>query len=249
MVINGTHAATGTATTGTTGTTGATGTTGTSGTSSSTSSSATGGVNLAGTDFLTLMLAQLQNQDPTSPIDSNQFLTQLAQLSEVQGINQLNTTFTTLSNSLSSSQAMQASSLLGHQVLVTSSTATLATAGATVTGAVNVPQNSSQVIVDVSDAAGNLVQQIPLGAQSTGLANFTWDGTESDGSQAPAGTYTLNAQVAGVSSTAAIPTYVNGMVQSVSMGGTGSSTSSSGLTLNVSGQGSVPFSSVLQISN
>ena len=41
---------------------------------------------LGGTNFLTLMLAQLKNQDPTSPVDSNTFLTQLAQLSEVQGI-------------------------------------------------------------------------------------------------------------------------------------------------------------------
>jgi flagellar basal-body rod modification protein FlgD len=242
MVINGTHAVTGTATTGTAGTTG----TGTSGTSSSSSTSATGGVNLGGTDFLTLMLAQLKNQDPTSPIDSNQFLTQLAQLSEVQGINQLNTSFSTMA---SGSQAMQASSLLGHQVLVSSSTATLATAGASVTGAVDVPQTSTQVIVDVSDAGGNLVQQVSLGAQSAGMANFTWDGTEADGSQAPAGTYTLTAQVAGVSSSTAIPTYVNGMVQSVSMGGTSSSGSGSGLTLNVSGLGSVPYSSVLQISN
>ena len=73
---------------------------------------------LGGTDFLTLMLAQLKNQDPTSPVDSNTFLTQLAQLSEVQGITSLNTSFSALSSSLSSSQALQASSLLGHQALV-----------------------------------------------------------------------------------------------------------------------------------
>ena len=79
---------------------------------------------LGGTDFLTLMLAQLQNQDPTSPVDSNTFLTQLAQLSEVQGISALNTSFSTLSSSLTSSQALQASSLLGHQALVASGTAT-----------------------------------------------------------------------------------------------------------------------------
>ena len=69
------------------------------------------------------MLAQLKNQDPTSPVDSNTFLSQLASLSEVQGITQLNTSFGALSSSLSSSQALQASSLLGHQALVNSSTA------------------------------------------------------------------------------------------------------------------------------
>src|SRR5450631_4511934 len=101
------------------------------------------GTSLGGTDFLTLMLAQLKNQDPTSPVDSNTFLSQLASLSEVQGITSLNTSFSALSSSLSSSQALQASSLLGHQALVNSSTATLA-AGSAVTGAINIPQTTSQ---------------------------------------------------------------------------------------------------------
>src|ERR1700720_777151 len=173
MLINGTHAAappTGTGTgTGTTGA-GGTGSTGSSGTTGS--APAAGGTTLGGTDFLTLMLAQLKNQDPTSPVDSNTFLTQLAQLSEVQGITSLNTSFSTLSSSLSSSQALQASSLLGHQAMVNSSTATLAAPGAAVTGAVNVPQNTSQVTLSITNSSGALVNQINLGAQSAGLANF-----------------------------------------------------------------------------
>jgi flagellar basal-body rod modification protein FlgD len=219
--------------------TNATGGTGSAGTGSK---PAVSGTTLGGTDFLTLMLAQLKNQDPTSPVDSNTFLTQLAQLSEVQGINTLNTTFT---NSLSSSQAMQASSLLGHQAMVNSTTATLATSGATVNGAVNVPQTTSQVVLTITDSNGAQVRQINLGAQSSGLASFTWDGKESNGSQAPAGQYTLSAQYAGaVSGGTAATTLVTGTVQSVSMGA-----GTTGLTLNVAGVGSVPFSSVQQISN
>jgi flagellar basal-body rod modification protein FlgD len=245
MLINGTHATTpptGTGTgTGTTGT-GGTGSSGDTGSAGSTPAASAG--TLGGTDFLTLMLAQLQNQDPTSPVDSNTFLSQLAELSEVQGITSLNTSFTTLSSSLSSSQALQASSLLGHQALVSSSTATLA-AGATVTGAVNVPQTTSQVVLSISNSSGALVSQINLGAQSSGLANFSWNGTTSNGSQAPAGTYTLSAQYAGATSGGtAATTLVNGTVESVSMGA-----GSTGLTLNVAGIGSVPFSSVQQISN
>src|SRR5580693_8602841 len=216
----------------------------TSSTGTTSSSTTGGGVSLGGTDFLTLMLAQLQNQDPTSPIDSNTFLTQLAQLSEVQGITQLNTSFSTLSNSLTSSQALQASSLLGHQVLAASSTGTLATAGAPLTGAVSVPQTSSQVTLNISNSAGVLVGSINLGAQPAGLADFSWNGQMSKGSAAPAGTYTLSAQVAGVASGTAVPTLVNGTVDSVTMGA-----GSTGLTLNVAGLGSVPFSSVQQISN
>jgi flagellar basal-body rod modification protein FlgD len=248
MIISHTHAAAGTGTTGTTGSNGTNGTGSTGGTTangaSTANASTANGVTLGGTDFLTLMLAQLKNQDPTSPVDSNEFLSQLASLSEVQGINQLNTSFSTLSNSLISNQAMQASSLLGHQVLAASSTATLSTAGATVSGAVNVPQTSSQVTLNISNSAGVLVQSINLGAQSAGLASFTWNGQGPNGAAAPAGTYTLSAQVAGVASGTAVPTLVSGTVDSVTMGA-----GTTGLTLNVAGLGSVPFSSVQQISN
>jgi flagellar basal-body rod modification protein FlgD len=252
MVINGTQgaaqaaaaqsgAATGTgATTGSGSTTGAGSTTGTGSAANSVTSAAT----LGGTDFLTLMLAQLKNQDPTSPVDSNTFLSQLAQLSEVQGITQLNTSFSTLSSSLSANQALQASSLLGHQVLVTSPTAQLA-AGGTVTGSVSVPQTTSSVVLSIADSTGNVVRSIPLGAQAAGLANFSWDGKESSGSAAPAGTYTFGVAYAGQTQTSgAATTFVNGTVESVSMGA-----GSAGMTLNVAGVGSVAFSSLQQISN
>src|SRR5260221_9363299 len=174
--------------------TGATAASSTSG--SSGSGSAAGAATLGGTNFLTLMLAQLKNQDPTSPVDSNQFLNQLASLSTVQGITQLNTSFGSLSSSLVSSQALQASSLLGHQALVSSKTANL-TANGSVSGAVDVPQTTSQAVGNISDSSGPLVRQINLGAQSTGLANFSWDGKLEDGSQTARGPYTLSAQVAG----------------------------------------------------
>jgi flagellar basal-body rod modification protein FlgD len=211
---------------------------GTSGTGSAANSST-----LGGTNFLTLMLAQLKNQDPTSPVDSNQFLNQLASLSTVQGITQLNTSFASLSSSLTSNQAMQASTLLGHHVLVSSPTAELAANGS-VTGAISVPQTTSQAVLNISTSSGVLIRQIDLGAQSKGLANFTWDGKQQDGSQAPAGKYTLSAQFAGATSGTAASTYVNGTVQSVTMGA-----GQTGLTLDVSGLGSVPFASVQQISN
>jgi flagellar basal-body rod modification protein FlgD len=213
---------------------------------SATAPASTTGTSLGGTDFLTLMLAQLKNQDPTSPVDSNTFLSQLASLSQVQGITQLNTSFSALSSSLASNQAMQASSLLGHQALVASKTTTLAAAGA-VTGAVQIPQTTSDSVLNISNSSGALIRQIDLGAQSTGLVNYSWDGKQQDGSQAPAGTYTLSALYADASSSngsTAATTYVNGTVQSVTMGA-----GTTGLTLNISGLGSVPFSNVQQISH
>jgi flagellar basal-body rod modification protein FlgD len=209
-----------------------------------TAASATSATSIGGTDFLTLMLAQLKNQDPTSPADSNTFLTQLAQLSQVQGLNTLNNSFASLSGSLVSSQAMQASSLLGHTALVSSPTASIGAAGQTVSGAINVPLLTSQVLLNIKDSAGNLVQQIDLGKQPAGMTTFTWNGRLGDGSQAPPGTYTLSAQAAGAPKGTVVGTYVNGTVDSVTMGAGGS-----GLSLDVSGLGSVPFSNVQQISN
>jgi flagellar basal-body rod modification protein FlgD len=245
MLINGTHAATNTGTTGTGSTTGTGNTTGTGSTGSSSSSSAASSTTLGGTDFLTLMLAQLKNQDPTNPVDSNTFLTQLAELSEVQGINGLNTSFATLSTSLTSNQALQASSLLGHQALVSSSTVTTSGSGGTVTGSVGVPQTTSDVVLNISNSAGVLVKQIDLGAQSAGMTNFSWDGSTGTGAKAPADTYTLTAEYAGAAQGGtAASTYVNGTVESVSMG-----SGSTGMTLNIAGVGSVPFSTVQTISN
>jgi len=248
MIINGTPAnaaaAIGTAAATSTGTGSTSGTGAAAGTGSKSSPGGVSGTTLGGTDFLTLMLAQLKNQDPTSPVNSNTFLTQLAQLSEVQGITSLNTSFSALSSSFSSGQALQASSLLGHHALVSSSTAQLA-AGGTASGAVNVPQSTSSVVLSITDSSGNVVRTLGLGAQSAGAASFSWDGKAANGAQVPAGKYTLSAQYAGqIKGGAAATTAVNGTVESVSMGA-----GSTGLTLNVAGVGSVPFTSLQQISN
>jgi flagellar basal-body rod modification protein FlgD len=194
-------------------------------------------------EFLTLMLAQLKAQDPTKPVDSAAFLGQLAQISQVQGLAQLNDSFNTLSGSISSNQALQASSLLGRNALVASNSIALGSSGA-ISGAVDLPQATGGVIVNITDAAGVVVQQIPLGAQSQGLARFGWDGNLGDGSRAPAGTYKVNAVYAGAGNVAsAANTLINSTVLSVTMGA-----GQSGLTLNLSGVGNVPFASVRQIS-
>jgi flagellar basal-body rod modification protein FlgD len=194
-------------------------------------------------EFLTLMLAQLKAQDPTKPVDSTAFLGQLAQISQVQGLAQLNDSFKTLSGSISSNQALQASSLLGRNALVASGNINLGSTGA-ITGAVDLPQSTGGVVVNITDAAGTVVQQLNLGAQSQGLAKFAWDGRMADGSRAPAGIYKVNALYAGVGNQAtAATTLINSAVLSVTMGA-----GQSGLTLNLSGVGDVAFGNVRQIS-
>jgi flagellar basal-body rod modification protein FlgD len=205
------------------------------------SASATAAVNSI--DFLNLMLTQLKNQDPTQPLDTSQMSAQLAQIGTVTGINQLNSSFSALASSFASNQALQASSLLGRNVLVASGVAPLS-AGGKVNGAVDVTKGAGAVTVQVFNAAGALVKTLPLGTPSTGLAQFTWDGTDNSGAAQPAGSYVLKAQGVSGTQNTALQTLVSAQVQSVTLNGGGAA---GGLQLSVAGVGSVPLSSVTQI--
>ena len=68
--------------------------------------------------FLTLLVAQLKNQDPTNPLQNNELTSQLAQINTVSGIEKLNTTLGSISGQINSNQSLQASSLIGHGVMI-----------------------------------------------------------------------------------------------------------------------------------
>lgn len=189
-------------------------------------------------DFLKLMTTQLKNQDPTKPMDSNEFLGQIAQFSTVSGIQGLQKSFDTLSTSLTSSQSLQAAGLVGHGVLFPSTTGVL-TSGDTLSGGVEVP-STGQVQVQITDASGQVVRRIDCGTQSTGTAYFSWDGKDEGGKLLSPGSYGLSATVIQNGATQSATTLAAGVVQSVSLG-------SAGLSLNLAGYGSQPFSSVRQI--
>src|SRR4030067_116548 len=76
--------------------------------------------------FLTLLVAQLKNQDPLNPMDNAQITTQMAQISTVTGIDKLNETLQALSDSMAMGQSVSATSMIGHGVLVPGSTLNLA---------------------------------------------------------------------------------------------------------------------------
>jgi flagellar basal-body rod modification protein FlgD len=207
---------------------------------SSASTTGTGQINTL--DYLNLMMTQLQNQDPTQPMDSSAVMGQLAQFGEVQGINNLNTSFSSLSSQLVSSQALQASSLLGNYVMVPGSSAVLASGGA-INGGITLPSNASNVNVQIVNSSGATVQTIALGSQNAGTANFSWNGSTAAGGTAPAGTYSIVASGTVNGQGQQLSTLVAGQVESITMNSSGSG----GLTLQVNGVGAVPFSSVQQI--
>jgi flagellar basal-body rod modification protein FlgD len=208
---------------------------------SSSSSSAGAASSLTMSDFLTLMTTQLTNQDPTQPMDSTQFVSQLAQFAQVSGIQSMQTSLSTLTSSMLSSQALSGASLVGTSVLTSATAANLSAAGGSLSGAVTVPAGASNVIVQVVDASGATVDTIGVSSQQ-GQNGFTWNGETSSGANAPAGTYTFQA-VANVGSTSEAPAVsMIGTVESVSINST-----TNALTLNTPQLGAVPFTSVQSI--
>jgi flagellar basal-body rod modification protein FlgD len=125
--------------------------------------------------FMTLLVTQLKNQDPLNPLDNAQITSQLAQLSTVTGVNKLNTTLESLKASYQSSEAMSATNLIGHGVLVDGNYADL-TGGKSILGVqLATPADSVQVVI-TDPRTGKDVQTIDLGAQQAGTVPLAWDG-------------------------------------------------------------------------
>jgi flagellar basal-body rod modification protein FlgD len=192
-------------------------------------------------DFLHLMLTQLKNQDPFKPLESGEFLGQLAQFGTVQGLAGLRTSFDSLSSSLVSNQALQASALVGRSALAATSSFSLVE-GRSVAGAVDLPTASATVGVEIRDALGQTVRTISLGAHAEGLAHFTWDGLADDGTVAPAGRYSFRATYWSGAESIAANTLLRAPIDSVLLG-------ADGFSVELRGIGEVPFAAVREIRN
>lgn len=173
--------------------------------------------------FLTLLVAQLKNQDPTNPLQNNELTTQLAQISTVSGIEKLNTTLGSISGQLDNSQALQASALIDRGVMVpgTSILVGKSDKGDNVTTTpfgVELMQPSEKVVATITDKSGVVVRTIEIGALSAGVHTFSWDGSMADGSTAPDGAYnvSINASTGGAQQVAQPLNFavVNGVTRS-----------------------------------
>jgi flagellar basal-body rod modification protein FlgD len=206
-----------------------------------TNSKTGGGVQSLGiNDFITLMTTQLKYQDPTKPQDSTAFVAQLAQFSTVSGVQEMNTNMTSLVNQLKGNAALNATSLVGHQVLVQADTLAY-TSGNTVNGSVATPDGATSLTIGVYDKAGSLVRQFTAPA-TTGLSTFTWDGLNDSGKAVASGNYTFKAigDVSGTSVSAT--TLLSTKVDSVTL-----DTSDGSMALNTDGIGSVQLADVWKV--
>lgn len=192
-------------------------------------------------DFLELMLTQIQNQDPLNPMESGDFLSQMAQFGTVNGITELQKSFSSLATTMQSSQALQASTMVGNSVLVQGNGTTLA-AGGEAKGAVDLPQSTSNLTVSVMDSSGQTVRTIDLGSQTAGLTKFSWDGRDDSGQPVAPGGYSFQATSNVNNQAVAQSVYVYARVDSVTLSKTGGEPS-----LNLNGVGSVGISQVREI--
>lgn len=197
---------------------------------------------LGQTEFLELMLAQLKNQDPFKPMEGGEFLGQMAQFGTVSGIQELQSSFRELSSSLVSSQALQASTLVGREVQVPGSAVQLDNGGL-IKGAVELPSSVDELLVSIFDSSGQLVRRFDLGGQPGGKHNFAWDGMTGTGQVAPPGTYMIDAQARVGREVFGVDTYVNMKVSSVLL----DSNASHGIQLNLSSGEKIDFSIVREI--
>jgi flagellar basal-body rod modification protein FlgD len=181
--------------------------------------------------FLKLLVAQMQNQDPLSPMDNAQVTSQMAQINTVAGIDKLNATVAGLASQFAQLQAVQGASLVGHDVVVPGNA--LQVADAVGTGGFELAGPADNVKVEILAASGQVVDTLNLGAASGGLHSFEW----------PAGSATTSSGLrfrvtatSGATSTAAT-TLIRDTVNAVT-------TSGNVFSLELASSGTVPYSAI-----
>lgn len=201
--------------------------------------STTGDAALGKDSFLQLLVAQMENQNPLDPQDNTQFVAQLAQFSSLESMNNLNSTVESFMGSYQSSQALQASSLVGRSVIVQTGKALVDTSKS-MTGNVMMPADGTNLTVKIYDEKGNLVKTMPMGDWTAGTVDFIWDGDNDRGEKVSSGNYTFVAEAQINGEATALATYLPATVNSVTLAG-------GEMHLNLAGMGRLPLSSVLTI--
>ena len=216
----------------------------TTGASSTSSTTAASNSQMSDQDFLNLFVAELQNQDPTSPMDESAMMTQMAQMQSLESSTNMQKAIDTLSSSFQSSLAAQqnsvqamtnatAVSLIGKDVRVKQTDVTYSgAAGETDPIQVNLGSNASAT-VQILDASGNVVKTLQASDKnSLNAATVIWDGSTDKGALATPGDYKIN--IVGSDTDSSLYAFVESVVQGVGFSSTGSTLQIGGQELSVS---------------
>lgn len=144
-------------------------------------------------NFMTLLVTQLQNQDPLKPMDNHQTTSQLAQINTVSGIEKLNESMEAIANQIGAGQTLQASGLIGQGVLVPGDRVLLDQNEdgevTTTPFGIELDQPADNVLVTVTNQSGQVINRYEMGAAKAGVESFYWDGKTSAGETAADGAY------------------------------------------------------------
>ena len=163
--------------------------------------------------FLTMLVAQLQNQDPLNPMEGSDFSAQLAQFSQLEQLMALNESMGSLSESYSSGSEKDVMAYMGKQV--TGEVDTMNVNQGEVSGGFFNLSKAAAIMVEITDASGNKVKTLNLGTKDTGSHLISWDGTDSSGKAVGDGTYTYTVLANTGSGYAKVPNQVTGTVGGV----------------------------------
>jgi flagellar basal-body rod modification protein FlgD len=215
---------------------------------------------LTQSDFFALLTQQLAYQDPTKPVENNEMIAQMTNFTMADGIASLNTNFKDFATTMNSSQALQASSLVGQYVLVKSKDMVFDGKNEVVSSA-NFPEDATNVKVQIKNSEGVVVRSVTIDKADAGRLQLPWDGTtdtqavnedgtpkvDKDGKPvmeiAKAGVYSISVEANIAGKNEAITTSVYAPVTSITLG----NGTTQGLLLNVYGQGQKKLSDIEEI--
>src|SRR5208282_1459448 len=169
---------------------------------------------LTASDFLQILVAEFQNQDPTSPTDPTQYASQMVEFSNLGQLQNINQDLQS-SETPQTSLMQAASSFIGRQVVAAGNT--IGVQHGTATSIEYAPSATDSYTANVYNASGQQVDSVSLGQLGSGsLQNFTW----SPSSSQPAGLYTV--QIVNSKNAALSGLLEQGTVSSVAMASDGS---------------------------
>ena len=204
-----------------------------------TTTTASNSTTLNQSDFLKLMTAQMQNQDPFNPVDNTQMVAQMAQFSSLAGISEMSSTMKSIAEKLNATSASDAMGYVGKTVLTAGETAYGRTSGG-LAGGIELGAAASNVNVTITDANGGVLKTMSLGSADKGTVNYDWDGKTATGEDAGTGPFKVIVNAQNNGTTVASQNLVWAPVQSVS-------TTTGAAILTLPGLGEVPVTAVRQI--
>jgi len=166
--------------------------------------------------FMTLLVAQMHNQDPLDPLDARDFVTQLSQLTGVEELTKIGDRMGHLEIAMVGVSNTQTSDLVGKHVEAKGDSMLLSDMGGTSSSA-TLGADASTVTIRIQDESGQTVRTITAGETATGEMPIEWDGNTDSGNRAPAGRYTVVVEAKDVNGRPVdVSTEVSGVVSSIS---------------------------------